>query len=471
MDDAVYAVCDRVARRRILRYRVAQAVGQVFYYDILASSQFEAAAVMDDEVGLKLFAVCRISAVGIVIENGLARAVVEADFKVEFLCGVVLAHDRLADSELGGLLLDVHARYRRECKVHVAGRARGSSLGVEEGERMCACLAHFEVVPKVDILADGRVNAADIANELVVKEHPHIVVAEEVVLQRALIVCGEREAYGILHAEEAVVVSSVVAVRQGLAFFRPFSAYVVCAGKALIIHGIRIRAEHRVGLVCRRIKGPEIICKYVRVGLVRLGRRIVELLKSAYRADSVYICRRKRVGIADLVEGKAAALIGVLAGCRAVVEQLRCNDPVVVYYIAVGKALGKAEGTAVVDAAVFIEIYSVKFVVCHAGAAVCVAEGNNISVIGPLCICVGSVVSLLVYACCAGQPFAVGLTAGDIIVIERTRCRKGRLMAGIYKSDARVIGDVDNVIPRRFAPVGEVNVARIVYLPVCLIRA
>ena len=458
----------------MLRYRVAQAVGQVFYYDILASSQFEAAAVMDDEVGLKLFAVCRISAVGIVIENGVARAVVEADFKVEFLCGVVLAHDRLADSELGGLLLDVHARYRRECKVHVAGRARGSSLGVEEGERMCACLAYFEVVPKIDILADGRVNAADIADEPVVKEHPHIVVAEEVVLQRALIVFREREAYGILHTEEAVVVSSVVAVRQGRAFFRPCSAYVVCAGKALIIHGIRIRAEHRVGLACRRIKGPEIICKYVRVGRVRIGRRIVELLKSAYRADSVYICRRKRVGIADLVEGKAAALIGVLAGCRAVVEQLRCNDPVVIHYLAVGKALGKAEGTAVVvlDTAVFIEIYSIKFVVCHAGAAVCVAEGNNISVIGPLCICVGSVVFLLVYACYTGPPCAVGiLTAGDIIVIERTRCRKGRLMAGIYKSDAGVVGDVYYVLRRRFASVGEVNVARIVYLPVRLVRA
>ena len=44
-------------------------------------------------------------------------------------------------------------------------------------------------------------------------------------------------------------------------------------------------------------------------------------------------------------------------------------------------------------------------------------------------------------------------------------------MAGIYKSDARVIGDVDNVLRRRFASVGEVNVARIVYLPVRLVRA
>ena len=72
-----------------------------------------------------------------------------------------------------------------------------------------------QVVPQVHILAHGGVDAADVAHQLVVQEHPHIIVAEEVVFQRTHIVRRQGELHGVLHPEEAVVVVAVIAGGEG----------------------------------------------------------------------------------------------------------------------------------------------------------------------------------------------------------------------------------------------------------------
>ena len=74
--------------------------------------------------------------------------------------------------------------------------------------------ALLQIVPKVDIFADGCMHAADVAHEPAVEEDPHIVVAEEVIFQRADIVLCQREFHGVLHAEEGIVRLTVVAGRE-----------------------------------------------------------------------------------------------------------------------------------------------------------------------------------------------------------------------------------------------------------------
>ena len=57
-------------------------------------------------------------------------------------------------------------------------------------------------------------DAADVADKLVIQKDPHIVVAEERVFQRPDIVRRQCEFNGVLHAEEGVVCLPVVAERK-----------------------------------------------------------------------------------------------------------------------------------------------------------------------------------------------------------------------------------------------------------------
>ena len=66
----------------------------------------------------------------------------------------------------------------------------------------------------------------------------------------------------------------------------------------------------------------------------------------------------------------------MLAVGVAVVEELRRNDIVVVNDFTVLKRLCDPERTAIILAAVAVQINTGKLVVAHAGAAVCVAEGQ-----------------------------------------------------------------------------------------------
>ena len=213
-DHAVDRIRDGIARGVQLLDGVAQADGEIFDVDGLAVLQREFAALMEDQIvgGAAAAAAAVGLGVGVVVEDLLSVFVGEVDLKAELLRRVRFADDRLCYLQVGGFLLDVDAGDGRKREAHVAGGAGSAALGVEEGERVLACPPLFQIVPQVNILADGGVNAADVADELVIQEHPHVVVAEEVILQRADIILRQREFHSVLHTEEGVVRNAVIAV-------------------------------------------------------------------------------------------------------------------------------------------------------------------------------------------------------------------------------------------------------------------
>ena len=142
----------------------------------------------------------------------------------EFLRRVSLTGDLLIDHQAARRLLDVDAGDGREREVHVAGGAGRAALGIEDRQRVLLgfCPAFLtQIVPQIDVFADRGMDAADVADKLVIQKDPHIVVAEERVFQRPDIVRRQREFDGILHAEEGVVRLPVVAVRKICGFVCP----------------------------------------------------------------------------------------------------------------------------------------------------------------------------------------------------------------------------------------------------------
>ena len=247
-------------------------------------------------------------------------------------------------------------------------------------------------------------DAADVADERIVQKDPHIVVTEERVFQRPDIVRRQREFDGILHAEEGVVRLPVVADRKRCGFIGPASADAVSTCIALIIDRITVTAEERVFLFFRRVQRPEVVCVNMRVRRTGAGRRIEELVQPVDGAKPCDAGRGERMGIAHLLERQTAAGIGVLAVGVAVVEELRRNDIVVVNDFTVLKRLCDPERTAIILAAVAVQINTGKLVVAHTGAAVRVAEGQHITVRIPFSLTVraGSVVPLRIDARDAG---------------------------------------------------------------------
>ena len=152
--------------------------------------------------------------------------------------------------------------------------------------------------------------------------------AEEVILQRADVILGQRKRNGVLHAEEGVMVLPVVAVWKLCAFAGP-GAWVAF-GKALIINGIAVAAELRVHIRIRHaIQRPEIVCENMCVRCVQFRGWVEELLQTADRLP-VHAGRGKRVGIAHPGEGQRAVFKGSLSFRRAVVEQIGRNKPFIV---------------------------------------------------------------------------------------------------------------------------------------------
>ena len=172
---------------------------------------------------------------------------------------VVLADDLLADLKIAGLLLDVDAGDRGQRKVHVARRAGRAALGVEEGERVLLVFRAVcaDIIPQVHVFTDGRVDAADVADERVVQKDPHVVVAEERIVQRPDIIRRQRKRHRILHAEEGVVGSAVVTARESAGFGCPVS--VSTADIAAIRNRFTGFTENWVFFVLRTIQRPEIV--------------------------------------------------------------------------------------------------------------------------------------------------------------------------------------------------------------------
>ena len=164
---------------------------------------------------VNFLAVLVILGVGVVVQHRFSVLVIKLDVEIELLAGLILAHHLLADLQVAGFLLDVHPGHGGQGEVHVAGGAGGAALGIEEGQGMGPGGPFLQIVPQIHILAHGGVDAADVAHQLVIQEHPHIIVAEEVVFQRPHIVRRQGELHGVLHPEEAVVVVAVIAGGEG----------------------------------------------------------------------------------------------------------------------------------------------------------------------------------------------------------------------------------------------------------------
>ena len=338
--NAVNGVRHGVAARVKLRDLIAQADGQVFDPDGLARLQTELTAVVEDEVCLRAAVVFR-AGIGVIVPDPAAVCIGELDVEGEFLVlvRVVLADDLLADLKIAGLLLDVDAGDRGQRKVHVARRAGRATLGVEEGERVLLVFRAVcaDIIPQVHVFTDGRVDAADVADERVVQKDPHIVVAEERIVQRPDIIRRQRKRHRILHAEEGVVRLSVVAVWKRCGFVTPCAADAVRAGKALIIDGIAVAAELRIHSYIRighAVQRPEIVCENVRVRRISFRGRIEEILQTADRS-STNTGGGKRVGIAHLGEGQGTVFKGFLAVRIAFIEQVGRNEPIVIYDLSV----------------------------------------------------------------------------------------------------------------------------------------
>ena len=213
--NAVDGVRHGIAARVKLCDLIAQADGQVFDPDGLARFQFELAAVVEHEICLRAAVFFR-AGVGVIVPDPVAVCIGELDVEGEVLVRVVLADDLLTDLKIAGLLLNVDAGDRGQREVHVARRAGRAALGIEEGERVLRVFraVGVDIVPQVHVLTDGRMDAADIADERVVQKDPHIVVAEERIVQRPDIIRRQRKRHRILHAEEGVVRLTVVAAGE-----------------------------------------------------------------------------------------------------------------------------------------------------------------------------------------------------------------------------------------------------------------
>ena len=154
-------------------------------------------------------------------------------------------------------------------------------------------------------------DATDIADELAVEEDPHIVVAEEVVLQRANIVLGQLELDLVLHTEHVVVIKAVVAGREELDTVRTgiLATVPIVTGQTIFTLII--------------IHGPEVIGPDVSVGRIP-AHRIVELLKTIKEGALVVIGNRaERIRVTLAIEPERPAVVGGLTSCVSIIEQIR----------------------------------------------------------------------------------------------------------------------------------------------------
>ena len=231
-DHAVDRVCHAVAIMLDLFEAVLHTDRKVLELDVFARLEREGLA-----AGEQQFLVCvdpnavRVKAV---VGEGTARVEGRPERKV--FGRVAFADHFLADRQISRRLLERDARDRRQREVHVACGTGCAAFRVEDRQRMRFGLCAFfpidfvDIIPQIDVLANRGVDAADVADELVVQKDPHIVVAEERIVQRPHIVRRQREFNGVLHPEVGVVRPAVVARRKDAHVF-----CFGCKGKAIRI--------------------------------------------------------------------------------------------------------------------------------------------------------------------------------------------------------------------------------------------
>ena len=149
------------------------------------------------------------------IRQRLAVFIFQLDRKLKF--PVAAAHDLLFHGQRFGDLAGNGGGHGGQGELHPAGGAGQAALGVEEGQSIPSRAPLFDVIPQIHVLAHRAVDAADVAHQLafsgllVRQEHPHVVVAEEVILQGAAVVLRQVKFDGVLHPEQVVVINTVVA--------------------------------------------------------------------------------------------------------------------------------------------------------------------------------------------------------------------------------------------------------------------
>ena len=326
---------------------------------------------MDHQVAVNFLAVLVVPGVSIVIQDLASVLVIEPDGEIELLVGVVLTQNLLADLQVAGFLLDVHAGHGGQGEVHVAGGAGGAALGIEEGQGMGPGGPFLQIVPQVHILAHGGVDAAEVAHQLIVQEHPHIIVAEEIVFQGPHVVRRQGELHGVLHAKEAVVPLAVITAGEGAILRGRVPGLSLNVVESREGDALAILAEVRVRIL-RCVQGPEVVGKNVRIGRSGTGRRVEEVLQPVNGAAAIHRGGGQRIGIAHPGKAQTAARIGVLPGSVTVIEQLRGHDPGVIDDLPVLKPLGNAEraseqikillyGSVCIGGAEFIQEQAVKY--------------------------------------------------------------------------------------------------------------
>ena len=135
--------------------------------------------------------------------------------------------------------------------------------------------------------------------------------------------------------------------------------------------------------------------------------------------------RAERIRIAHPVKSKGAARIRLLAIGIAVVKELGGHNPFVVPDGSVIiQAAGQAERSAavpVVLTAVLIQRTAAKQVAGHTGAAVGIAESQNVSAGAPVALTIqaGAVIALTINPGNPGAPAAIRiLSAGNIVIVK-----------------------------------------------------
>ena len=124
-------------------------------------------------------------------------------------------------------------------------------------------------------------DAADVADELPIQEHPKVIIAEEVILQRAFVIRRQVEADGEIHAEEPVVGPAVIAPREFRSKVTP--TVIVVFRKPLEAARAAVFPPQSICSACGLVHGPEVIGKDMRMGCAAGRRRIEEILQTAQR--------------------------------------------------------------------------------------------------------------------------------------------------------------------------------------------
>ena len=303
---------------------------------------------------------------------------------------------------------------------------------------MAAAGALRQIIAQVDILADGAVHAADVADQPTVQKYPQIVVAEEGVFQRADVILRQLEIDREVHAEEPVVRPAVISGRERAAAGAPAGGGAAAVGIALIIALAAVCAPQAVRPAGGRIQRPEVVGKNAALPALpavctipdaaAVRRRMEEVLQAVDgMAAAVGVFQRgrpKSIGVTHPVKAQRAARKGTFALCFALVEQVRGDDPVVIAQGAVGvQPLHQPEGSLLiteVGAVGRVEIAAVEHIPAHAGTAVLVAERQHIRTGGPgaLSVAAGGVVLAAVDTGRAGTPAAAAFAAGNIVIVK-----------------------------------------------------